>query len=71
MLIQEYSEDEYRGRVASIWFMEFGIVQFGTFLVGLLAEAVGPQLAIGGMAVMLLTSMGLASLFMPSVRDLD
>ena len=71
VLIQEYSEDEYRGRVASIWFMEFGIVQFGTFLVGLLAEAVGPQLAIGGMAVMLLTSMGLASLFMPSVRDLD
>ena len=71
VLIQEYSEDEYRGRVASIWFMEFGIVQFGTFLVGLLAQAFGPQLAIGGMALGLMAAMGLAFLFMPSIRNLE
>src|SRR5262249_25891209 len=30
-LIQPYASDEYRGRVVSVWFMEFGLVQFGTF----------------------------------------
>ena len=71
VLIQEYSEDEYRGRVASIWFMQFGMVQFGTFFVGLLASAIGPQLAIGGMAVVLVIAMALSSVFVTSVRNLD
>ena len=71
VLIQEYSEDEYRGRVASIWFMQFGMVQFGTFFVGLLASAIGPQLAIGGMAVVLVIAMALSSVVVTSVRNLD
>ncbi len=71
VLIQEYSTEEYRGRVVSVWFMQFGLVQFGTFIVGQLAEAVGPQLAIGGLAALLVAAMGLCMLFAPKMRDLD
>ncbi len=71
VLIQEYSEEEYRGRVASVWFMQFGLVQFGTFVVGILANAFGPQLAIGGLAALLLVSMGVMALISPTMRKLD
>jgi MFS family permease len=71
VLIQEYSEEEYRGRVASVWFMEFGLVQFGTFAVGLLASAVGPQLAIGGLAAVLLLTMAITIVVSPTIRNLE
>ncbi len=54
VLIQTYSEDEYRGRVVSVWMMQYSVVSLGTFGVGFLAEWLGPQRAIGGMAVALL-----------------
>ena len=47
VLVQAYSEDEYRGRVMSIYMMEFGLTLIGTFLVSLLAAVIGPQWAIG------------------------
>ncbi|RLT41934.1 MAG: MFS transporter [Chloroflexi bacterium] len=71
VLIQEYSEEEYRGRVASVMFMEFGLVQFGTFAVGVLASLVGPQLAIGGLAAVLLFTMALTALLSPTMRNLE
>ena len=54
ILIQTYAEDEYRGRVVSVWMMQYSLVSFGTFGVGFLSEWFGPQRAIGGMAVTLL-----------------
>jgi len=71
VLIQTYSAEEYRGRVMAVWFMEFGLVQFGTFLVGILAELFGPQLAIGGLAALLIMAMGLVALFVPTMRRLE
>ena len=71
VLIQEYSEEEYRGRVAAVWFMEFGLVQFGTFVVGVLAQTLGPQLAIGGLAAVLLVTMALTAVFSPLMRNLE
>ncbi len=71
VLIQSYSADEYRGRALSVWMMQFSLVQFGTFFVGILAELIGPQLAIGGLAFMMVVAMGLVMAFLPTVRDLD
>jgi MFS family permease len=71
VLIQSYSEEEYRGRVQSVWFMQFSMVQFGTFIVGILAEAFGPQLAIGGMAAFLVVAMVLVATFVPTMRRLE
>ncbi len=70
VLIQSYSADEYRGRVMAVWFMQFSLVQFGTFGVGILSELVGPQLAIGGMAAGLVVAMLVVTVAWPSFRRL-
>jgi len=71
VLIQSYSADEYRGRVMAVWMMQFNLVAFGTFGAGMLAEWVGPQLAIGGMACWLVIAMALVAVFIPSFRKMD
>jgi hypothetical protein len=70
VLIQSYSADEFRGRAMSVWMMQFSLVQFGTFFVGILAEFIGPQLAIGGLAFAMVVAMGLLWLFVPRIREL-
>jgi hypothetical protein len=71
VLIQSYAADEYRGRVTSVWLMQFSLVQFGTFIVGTLSELVGVQVAIGGMAFVLVIVMVLVALFVPRLRQLE
>lgn len=71
VLIQAYAEPEYRGRALAVWMMQFYLVQFGTFFVGILAEFLGPQLAIGGLAFLMVIAMGLVALLLPTVRNLD
>ncbi len=71
VLIQTYSAEEYRGRVQSVWFMQFSLVQFGTFFVSLLAVVFGPQIAIGGLAALLVVAMAMIAVFLPSLRSLD
>ncbi|MEZ4503730.1 MAG: MFS transporter [Dehalococcoidia bacterium] len=71
VLIQTYSADEYRGRVMAVWFMQFSLVQFGTFAVGIVSELIGPQLAIGGLAAIMLVTMLSVAAFVPSFRRLD
>lgn len=69
-LIQTYADPEYRGRVMSVWFMQFALVQFGTFIVGMLAEVVGPQIAIGGLAACMVVAMACLALFVRPIRTL-
>ncbi|MCH2657551.1 MAG: MFS transporter [Dehalococcoidia bacterium] len=54
VLIQSYSEAEYRGRVMSLFYVSFGISMFATFLIGIIAAWVGPQIAIGASSIWLL-----------------
>jgi len=70
-LVQYYVEDEYRGRVMSIYMMEFGLTSFGTFAAGVMAESIGPQWAIGGFAMVLVAFSILAMIFIPRIRRLD
>lgn len=70
-LIQYYVDDQYRGRVMSIFFMQFGLTSFGAFLAGALAEGVGVQVAIGSFALVLVTISVLAIVFLPRIRKLD
>ncbi|RLT37812.1 MAG: MFS transporter [Chloroflexi bacterium] len=71
VLIQSYSADEYRGRVSAVWFMQFSLVQVGTFAVGILAESLGPQLAIGGLAAAMLVALAFITEFVPRMRNLQ
>ena len=70
-LVQAYAEDTYRGRVMSIYMMEFGITNFGVFGVAIVADWVGVSFAIGTMAAALV----LISLYyifrVPLIRNLD
>jgi len=70
-LLQYYTEDKYRGRVMSLYMMEFGLTSFGTFAVGLMAEAMGVQWALGGFAMVLVFMSILALAFVPRIRRLD
>lgn len=70
-LLQYYVEDEYRGRVMSIYLMEFGLASFGTFSAGLLTEVMGVQWAVGGFAMVLVFLAILALVFLPRIRRLD
>ncbi|MBI4329108.1 MAG: MFS transporter [Chloroflexi bacterium] len=71
ILLQAYSEDAYRGRVMSLFLMEWGLTSFGSFGAALLAESQGVQLAIGGTAALLVGVAVLYYLFSPRIRRLD
>ncbi|MDD4876826.1 MAG: MFS transporter, partial [Dehalococcoidales bacterium] len=70
-LLQYYVENEYRGRVMSIYMMEFGLTSFGTFAAALLAEGFGVQWGVGGFALVLIFLSALALIFLPRIRRLD
>jgi MFS family permease len=53
VLVQEYVQDEFRGRVMSIYMLQFSIAQFGTAVIGALAAWLGPQAALGGTSMLL------------------
>ena len=70
VLVQTYSDDEHRGRVMSVYMMQFGLTAFGTFLVGVLAAIIGVQLALGmTSALMVVIALG-AITFSPRLRNL-
>ena len=70
-LLMYYVDDGYRGRVMSVYMMEFGLMSFGTFAAGVLTEKVGVQWALGGFALILTCLSFLALAFVPRLRKLD
>ncbi len=70
-LVQSYVDEQYMGRVMSLFMMQFGFTSFSTFLAGVLAEGIGVQLAVGGFAIALALLAALVLLFVPRIRKLD
>jgi predicted MFS family arabinose efflux permease len=66
--LQRLSDPGYLGRVMSILMMNQGLSGLGTFFVGILAESIGVQWAIGGFAVVLILLSIYFILFLPRVR---
>ena len=54
VLIMEEVEDQYRGRVMSVFMMNFGLMPLGILPTAIIAEFIGVQRAIGLLAVLLL-----------------
>lgn len=71
ILVQYYVDDAYRGRVMSIYLMEYGLTSLSTFGVAILAGVMGVQVAIGGTAALLVIFTLWAYLFVPRLRRLD
>jgi MFS transporter, DHA1 family, staphyloferrin A biosynthesis exporter len=69
--IQTYTEPEYLGRVMSIMSMSFGLSSLGAFFAGLLAQDIGAQWAIGGLAIVLVAVSFYMLAFSPKVRKAD
>jgi len=66
-----YTAHDYTGRVMSLYVMQFGLMSFGGFFAGLLAETAGVQWAVGGFAMVLALLSILALALLPRIRKLD
>ncbi|MBF8266910.1 MAG: hypothetical protein HW388_418 [Dehalococcoidia bacterium] len=70
-LLQYYTDDEHRGRVMSVYMMEFGLTSFMAFFAAVMTDYIGVQWAVGGLAILLVILCVLALAFMPRMRKLD
>jgi len=71
VLLQSYTEPAYRGRVMSIYMLEFSLMAFMVFVVGFVANFLGIQLALGvSSAILLMIVLG-ALVLSPRARNLD
>lgn len=70
-LLQYYVAPAYRGRVMSLFMMEFGLSSFGVFFAGIMADVVGPRDALGWLAIILAVLSTLALVVLPQIRKLD
>jgi len=70
-LVQSHVDNEYMGRVMSVFMMQFGFTSFSTFFAGVLTEAVGVQWAIGSFAMALALISVLVIAFVPRIRRMD
>ena len=70
VLIQTYVDDDFRGRVMSIYMLEMSILSVSIYPISVLADLVGPQWAVGASGFCLVIF--IAILFrIPAYRDLD
>jgi MFS family permease len=70
-LVQSYVEDEYRGRVMSIYMMEMNLVTIGAFFVAIMAEVFGVQWALGVTSLALVVLSVGCYFFVPRLRAIQ
>jgi MFS family permease len=71
ILMQEYVQDEYRGRVMSLFMMQFSLMSVGTFFVALYMDRVGPEFAVGSLGVILIAATFIYLALNPRFRRLN
>ena len=70
-LLQSNTDDSHRGRVMSVYMMNWGITMVGVFFLSVLADIIGAQLAVGGAAGLLAVIVLYYLFFTPRIRSLD
>ncbi|MFC1798321.1 MFS transporter [Thermodesulfobacteriota bacterium] len=70
-LLQSNTDDRHRGRVMSVYIMNWGVTMVGVFFVSMLADMIGVQLAVGGSAGLLAIIVVYYLFFRPQIRHLD
>ncbi|MDO9445838.1 MAG: MFS transporter [Dehalococcoidia bacterium] len=71
VLVQEYVEEAFRGRVMSVYMLQFALSSFAAFITGMLAAWLGPRAALGGMSLALMLIAFGTLIFVPRLRNLD
>ena len=69
-LIMEEVEDQYRGRVMSVFMINFGLMPLGVLPAGAIAEAMGGQFAVGLLALLLLGVTALIFITQKRLREM-
>jgi len=70
-LVMEVSEDAYRGRVWSVFMMNFGLMPLGVLPAGMAVEYLGGRVTIGILAVLLLVTVSVIFLTQSRLRRLE
>jgi membrane protein YdbS with pleckstrin-like domain len=70
-LLQYYTRSEYRARVMSFYGVEFGLSSLGTFFAAAMAEGIGVEWSVGGLAIILVIGVVLAFFLIPLLRKLQ
>ncbi len=70
ILVQEYVEDEYRGRVMAVYMMQFSLMSVGVLFVSIMMQAIGAQLTIAALGALLVVATGLFVVLVPRLRSL-
>ncbi|MCJ7605726.1 MAG: MFS transporter, partial [Dehalococcoidales bacterium] len=70
-LLQSYTKSEFRARVMSFYGVEFGLSGFGSFFAAMLADSIGIQWSVGGLAIGLVALSILGYLFVPRLRRMQ
>lgn len=70
-LIQFNADDAHRGRVMSLFIMQFGLGNFSNFTSGIIGQAYGVPLAVGVFALPLVLLPALALFTIPLLRKID
>ena len=69
-VIQARVPDAYRGRVMSVLMMSFGTMPLGVLPLTIAADALGPQVAVAALSVLVLITMLSAFVFSTTLRNL-
>lgn len=70
-LLQSNTDDSHRGRVMSVYIMNWGVTMVGVFFISILADIIGVQSAVGGAAGLLAVIAVYYLFFTPRIRHLD
>jgi MFS family permease len=70
-MLQSYADTDYRGRVLSLLAMQISFMYFGTFFAGILADSIGVQWSVGGLALSLVIISVVMWIMAPKLRNLD
>ena len=70
-LVQYHADDNHRGRVMSLFMMQFGLGSLGNFGSGLIGQQFGVQWAVGSFAIVLVLITGLTFVLLPRLRKLN
>ncbi len=71
VLVHAYVEDEYRGRVMSVYMSQFSLLFIGAFLMGLLSETFGVQAVLAVVSAALTVFSLAVIVLVPRMRELQ
>jgi MFS family permease len=70
VLIHNYVENEYRGRVMSVYMTQFAVMSLGVFVIGTLSELIGIRVVFASLGLLLVAVTTVLLFTMPRLRKL-